>query len=83
MRIPKLQIYKAAQLTAPSQLDKLVGLAMLVASSVVFLYYTVWTLLMVCTLPLPHLPLTYPFQPFHHNPLELGPKPDPTLPPFL
>ncbi|KAM4060325.1 dolichol phosphate-mannose biosynthesis regulatory protein (DPM2) domain-containing protein [Hirsutella rhossiliensis] len=28
------------------QLDKLVGLAMLVAASVVFLYYTVWTLLM-------------------------------------
>lgn len=30
-----------------SQLDKLVGLGMLVAASVVFLYYTVWTLLMV------------------------------------
>ncbi|TVY35122.1 Dolichol phosphate-mannose biosynthesis regulatory protein [Lachnellula subtilissima] len=29
------------------QLDKLVGLAMLVAASVVFLYYTIWTLLMV------------------------------------
>jgi hypothetical protein len=28
------------------QLDKLVGLAMLVAASVVFLYYTIWTLLM-------------------------------------
>ncbi|KAJ6780555.1 hypothetical protein PWT90_10314 [Aphanocladium album] len=28
------------------QLDKLVGLAMLVAATVVFLYYTVWTLLM-------------------------------------
>ncbi|EFX00139.1 dolichol phosphate-mannose biosynthesis regulatory protein [Grosmannia clavigera kw1407] len=27
-------------------LDKLVGLAMLVAATVVFLYYTVWTLLM-------------------------------------
>ncbi|KAK4123862.1 dolichol phosphate-mannose biosynthesis regulatory [Parathielavia appendiculata] len=27
-------------------LDKLVGLAMLVAASVVFLYYTIWTLLM-------------------------------------
>ena len=35
------------QLTSQHQLDKLVGLAMLVASSVVFLYYTVWTLLMV------------------------------------
>jgi hypothetical protein len=31
----------------PAQLDKLVGLAMLVAASVVFLYYTIWTLLMV------------------------------------
>ncbi len=29
------------------QFDKLVGLAMLVAASVVFLYYTIWTLLMV------------------------------------
>jgi hypothetical protein len=29
------------------QLDKLVGLGMLVAASVVFLYYTIWTLLMV------------------------------------
>ncbi|KAK9435994.1 Dolichol phosphate-mannose biosynthesis regulatory protein [Metarhizium brunneum] len=27
-------------------IDKLVGLAMLVASSVIFLYYTIWTLLM-------------------------------------
>ncbi|KAG4030259.1 hypothetical protein MFRU_012g00050 [Monilinia fructicola] len=27
-------------------LDQLVGLAMLVAASVVFLYYTIWTLLM-------------------------------------
>ncbi|KAL2213255.1 dolichol phosphate-mannose biosynthesis regulatory [Sarocladium strictum] len=27
-------------------LDKLVGLAMLVAATVVFLYYTIWTLLM-------------------------------------
>ena len=29
------------------QLDKLVGLAMLVVASTVFLYYTIWTLLMV------------------------------------
>lgn len=29
------------------QLDKIVGLAMLVAASVVFTYYTIWTLLMV------------------------------------
>lgn len=34
-------------LPAEKQLDKLVGLAMLVAATVVFLYYTVWTLLMV------------------------------------
>lgn len=34
------------------QLDKLIGLAMLVAASVVFLYYSIWTLLMVSTLPL-------------------------------
>jgi len=33
-----------------SQLDKLVGLAMLVAASVVFLYYSIWTLLMVYTI---------------------------------
>ena len=32
---------------SPLQLDKLVGLAMLVAASVVFLYYSIWTLLMV------------------------------------
>lgn len=30
-----------------SQLDKLVGIAMLVAATVVFLYYTFWTLFMV------------------------------------
>lgn len=30
-----------------SQLDKLVGVAMLVAATVVFLYYTFWTLFMV------------------------------------
>ena len=29
------------------QLDKLVGLAMLIAATTVFLYYTTWTLLMV------------------------------------
>lgn len=41
----------------PAQLDKLVGLAMLVASSVVFLYYTIWTLLMVT--PPPPLPPSF------------------------
>ncbi|KAK4080048.1 hypothetical protein Trihar35433_1153 [Trichoderma harzianum] len=30
----------------PTMLDKLVGFAMLVAASVIFLYYTIWTLLM-------------------------------------
>lgn len=30
------------------QLDRLVGLAMLIAATAVFLYYTIWTLLMVC-----------------------------------
>lgn len=30
-----------------TQLDKLVGIAMLVAASFVFLYYTFWTLFMV------------------------------------
>lgn len=39
------------------QLDKLVGLAMLVAASVVFLYYTIWTLLMVTPLH-PSFPLS-------------------------
>ncbi|UKZ77818.1 hypothetical protein TrVFT333_005544 [Trichoderma virens FT-333] len=32
-------------------LDKLVGFAMLVAASVIFLYYTIWTLLMSFFLP--------------------------------
>lgn len=38
---------------APWKLDKLVGLAMLVAASVIFLYYNVWTLLMVRLAPDP------------------------------
>jgi hypothetical protein len=33
--------------THPHQLDRLVGLAMLIIASTVFAYYTVWTLLMV------------------------------------
>lgn len=33
--------------TDKKQLDRLVGLAMLVVASTVFLYYTIWTLLMV------------------------------------
>jgi disulfide bond formation protein DsbB len=40
--------WKFGEINANSpQLDKLIGLAMLVAASVVFLYYTIWTLLMV------------------------------------
>jgi dolichyl-phosphate mannosyltransferase polypeptide 2 regulatory subunit len=31
----------------PKQLDKLIGFAMLAAASVVFLYYSIWALLMV------------------------------------
>lgn len=31
----------------PQQLDRLVGFAMLVAATVVFVYYTIWSLLMV------------------------------------
>jgi hypothetical protein len=38
---------RARLLTDCLQLDKLVGLGMLVAASVVFLYYTIWTLIMV------------------------------------
>jgi hypothetical protein len=30
-----------------SQLDKLLGMAMLIVASTVFLYYTIWTLFMV------------------------------------
>jgi hypothetical protein len=36
-----------AELTPPFQLDKIVGMAMLVLAASVFLYYTAWTLLMV------------------------------------
>lgn len=35
----------------PHQLDRFVGLAMLILASTVFAYYTVWTLLMVCPTP--------------------------------
>ena len=33
------------------QLDRLVGLTMLIAASAVFLYYTIWTLFMVLSNP--------------------------------
>jgi dolichyl-phosphate mannosyltransferase polypeptide 2 regulatory subunit len=35
-------------LTELGQLDRLVGLSMLIVATTVFLYYTIWTLLMVC-----------------------------------
>lgn len=40
------------------QLDRLVGLSMLIIASTVFLYYTIWTLLMVSS-PLPSPILTH------------------------
>ena len=40
------------------QLDKLVGLAMLIVATAVFLYYTIWTLLMVGAPPLRHFGCT-------------------------
>jgi hypothetical protein len=44
----------------PHQLDRLVGLAMLIIASTVFAYYTVWTLLMV-RIAIPPLSGTEPF----------------------
>jgi hypothetical protein len=43
-----LQLNQFAEL---SQLDRLVGLSMLIAATAVFLYYTIWTLFMVSLLP--------------------------------
>jgi hypothetical protein len=54
----------------PHQLDRLVGLAMLIIASTVFAYYTVWTLLMVCTCTiLPSLTGTKVF-PRRETPIE-------------
>ena len=39
-------VYLLSQLTLP-QLDRLVGLSMLIAATSIFVYYTVWTLFMV------------------------------------
>ena len=50
--------------TDKTQLDRLVGLAMLIIASTVFLYYTIWTLLMVTPLP---FPLPPPPPPPHKN----------------
>ncbi len=48
----------------PIQLDRLVGMAMLIVATTVFLYYTAWTLLMVCMLlSIPELWLTHPTSP--------------------
>lgn len=49
---PRVYVYRWHVLTSRpasprAQLDKLVGIAMLVAATVVFLYYTFWTLFMV------------------------------------
>jgi dolichyl-phosphate mannosyltransferase polypeptide 2 regulatory subunit len=46
-------------LTPNHQLDRFVGLAMLILASSVFAYYTVWTLLMVCYIPNPPNPPTF------------------------
>lgn len=40
--------------TKLAQLDRLVGLTMLIIASTVFLYYTIWTLLIVRTRPPSH-----------------------------
>lgn len=37
------------------QLDRLIGLAMLIIASTVFLYYTIWTLLIVCHILQSHI----------------------------
>ena len=37
------------RLTMQWQLDRLVGLSMLIAATAIFVYYTVWTLFMVRT----------------------------------
>lgn len=42
--------------TNKSQLDRLVGLSMLIAATAIFLYYTIWTLLMVCPPLSPPIP---------------------------
>jgi hypothetical protein len=54
---PGVTVHK---LTAnPRQLDRLVGLAMLIIASTIFAYYTVWTLLMVCLNLSPHSKMTF------------------------
>lgn len=65
-----------AQLTRCPQLDQLVGLAMLVAATTVFLYYTIWTLLMVRYPASPPTTQTPPYT----NPLRLQPFVDPGHP---
>lgn len=45
--VPELQGKDANADVMRSQLDRLVGLVMLIVATTVFTYYTVWTLLMV------------------------------------
>lgn len=65
--VQQLHFPKHTDTNPRAQLDKLVGIAMLVAATVVFLYYTFWTLFMVKS-PSPklssleHVSLT-PYQP--------------------
>ena len=58
-RLKSLISGKLANLSRGSpQLGTLVGLAMLVAASVVFLYYSLWTMVMVS--PVPSHPFSHP-----------------------
>lgn len=49
----------------PIQLDRLVGLAMLIAASAVFAYYTIWTLVMVRNIKIP--PANPPTRTINHH----------------
>lgn len=83
-RTPQSPSDNQRQLTPPPKLDKLVGLAMLVAATVVFLYYSVWTLLMVrypsASPSPPPSALTAVFLPLPAL-CRLGPPPPKLLPP--
>jgi dolichyl-phosphate mannosyltransferase polypeptide 2 regulatory subunit len=48
------------QKTNKTQLDRLVGLTMLIAATTVFVYYTIWTLFMVLAFPCLPFSLTIP-----------------------
>jgi hypothetical protein len=49
-----LSLCHQSKLTVLAQLARLLGLAMLTAATAIFLYYTVWTLLMVVLQSLRH-----------------------------